>query len=102
MFVHVLHKAQNKTISRHSRAVTATKYIKRSAPREICCFANLNLPGASGFCCLARKFRSLFTLRASEVFGNSTEILPTRFPKLYTLRNGGTLNQSDISRNVTL
>ena len=25
-------------------------------------------PGASGFCCLGREFRSLFTLRASEVF----------------------------------
>ena len=37
-----------------------------------------------------------------KFFGNSTEILPTRFPKLYILRNGVTLNQSDISSNVTL
>ena len=34
LFVHVLHKAQNKTILCHSFAVTAKKCIKRSAPRE--------------------------------------------------------------------
>ena len=85
MFVHVLYKAQNKTISRHSRAVTATKYIKRSAPREICCFANLNLPGASGFCCLAREFRSLFTLRASEVFWEFNRNSSQAFSKIVYL-----------------
>ena len=58
-----------------------------------CFFANLNLPEASGSCCLAREFRSLIARRAmpSEVFW-----------ELYTLCNGVTLNQSDISSNVTL
>ena len=57
-----------------------------------CFFANLNLPEASGSCCFeAREFRSLIARRASEVF-----------LELYTLCNGVTLNQSDISSNVTL
>ena len=56
-----------------------------------CFFANLNLPEASGSCCLAREFRSLFARRACEVFW-----------ELYILCNGVTLNQSDISSNVTL
>ena len=57
-----------------------------------CFLANLNLSEASGSCCFeAREFRSLFARRASEVF-----------LELYTLCNGVTLNQSDISSNVTL
>ena len=47
-----------------------------------CCFANLNLSEASGFCCLARESRSLFARRASEVFWEFNRNSSHAFSKL--------------------
>ena len=48
--------------------VIVVQWRQRNISKGVLHVKDVVSPGARGFCCLGREFRSLFTLRASEVF----------------------------------